>query len=110
MPKQQKQHMQEWQKIYEAAQKIHKIAPWEWMEEIDVFGVQNPETDGLGFVSVMGMLGEYYGISVYLGTRALYGFWAMQEEEPSGSPEALLELSQLQASFVGRKELEGDLY
>ncbi len=28
------------------------------MTEADIFGVQNPETDELGFVSVMGMLGE----------------------------------------------------
>ncbi len=41
------------------------------MTEGDVFGVQDPDTGELGFVSVMGMLGEHYAVSVYLGTRAV---------------------------------------
>ena len=97
---------EEWRKLYEAVIRIKEIAPWEWMTETDVFGVQNPETDELGFVSVMGLLGEHYAVAVYLGSEGLYGFWALQDTSPLGSPERLLEIPQLQASFEDRNELE----
>ena len=97
---------EEWRKLYEAVIRIKEIAPWEWMTETDVFGVQNPETDELGFVTVMGLLGEHYAVAVYLGSEGLYGFWALQDTSPLGSPERLLEIPQLQASFEDRNELE----
>jgi hypothetical protein len=46
--------IEEWRELYESAVRVKELAPWEWMTEADVFGVQNPETDELGFVSVMG--------------------------------------------------------
>ncbi len=61
--------LKEWRKLYEAAMRVKKIAPWDWMDETDIFGVQNPETDETGFVSVMGAGGEHFAIGVYLGCR-----------------------------------------
>jgi|GEM_PF-1998218 len=34
----------EWRKLYHAAIRLKEIAPWQWMTETDIFGVQNPET------------------------------------------------------------------
>lgn len=98
--------LDEWRKLYEAAIEIKKIAPWEWMEEMDIFGVQNPETGELGFVSIMGTLGEHLAISVYSGAKGLYGFWDLENAGPDEMPERLLEIPQLQASFEGRNELQ----
>lgn len=61
--------LEEWRKLHAAALQVKKHTPWEWMEEVDVFGVENPENGTVGFVSIMGMLGEFDGISVYLGRR-----------------------------------------
>lgn len=97
---------EEWRKLYEAAIDVKKLAPWEWMTETDVFGVQNPETDELGFVSVMGLLGEHFAISLYLGAEGLYAFWDFEDMGPLGSPEGLLEIPQIQASFEDRTELD----
>jgi hypothetical protein len=66
--------MEEWRELYEAVVRVKELSPWEWMTETDVFAVQNPETDELGFVSVMGMLGEHYAMSLYLGPEGIYGF------------------------------------
>jgi hypothetical protein len=60
---------------------IKTLAPWEWMSEDMVFGVQSPETDQLGFVSVMGMLGEHFSTAVYLGPEGLYGFGLSKRSE-----------------------------
>jgi hypothetical protein len=97
--------LEEWRGLYEAMARVKEIAPWEWMEETDVFGVQDPETDELGFVSVMGTLGEHYAIAVYLGARGLYDFWGLQDAGPLITPEQLLEVPQLQASFEDRDQL-----
>lgn len=98
--------LEEWRRLYEAAARLKEIAPWEWLMEDDLFGVQNPETSEFGFVSVMGTLGEHLAISVYLGPEGLYGFWDLEEAGPAGSPEQILEIPQLQASFEDRNELE----
>ncbi len=92
--------LEEWRTLHDAAIRVKELAPWQWMEEIDVFGVQNPETNDLGFVSVMGMLGEHFAISLYLGARALYQFWEFQRDPDP--PDRLLEFAQLQASFEDR--------
>lgn len=97
--------LEEWRRLYEAAARIKEIAPWEWLMEDDLFGVQNPETSEFGFVSVMGTLGEHFAISVYLGSEGLYGFWDLEEAGPFGNAEQVLEIPQLQASFEDRNEL-----
>ncbi len=91
----------EWQQLYDLMPQIKKLAPWEFMNEDMIFGVQNPATGEYGFVSVMGNLGEHLSIAVYLGARALYDFWAIHNEEMD--PMHILEIPQLQASFEDRE-------
>jgi len=97
--------LQEWRHLYEAAIRAKELAPWDWMNEVDIFGVENPETGDLGFVSVMGALGEHYAVGVYLGSWALYEFWSLVEAGPKAPPERILEIPQLQASFEDRTGL-----
>ncbi len=94
----------EWNRLYQAAIAFKDLAPWEWMEETDVFGIQNPETDELGFASIMGTLGEHLALALYLGAKGLQAFWHW--EETGVPPEDLFDLPlQLQASFEDRGEL-----
>jgi len=98
--------LQEWQGLYESAVRVKEISPWEWMTETDVFGVRSPETGELGFVSVMGMLGEHFAVSLYLGSEGINGFLDLQEMGPFADPEDLIQIPQLQASFENREELD----
>jgi hypothetical protein len=95
----------EWHRLYQATIRVKEIAPWEWMTETDIFGVQDPETGEIGFVSIMGMLGEHLAVAVYLGAEGLYSFWGFQQIADSAPPEALLGIPHLQASFEDRGEL-----
>jgi hypothetical protein len=97
--------LDEWSRLYQAAIRVKEMAPWDWMTESDLFGVENPETGELGFVSVMGTLGEHYAIAVYPGPEGLYGFWALYDAGTSAAPEEVLEIAQLQASFEDRDVL-----
>lgn len=95
----------EWSRLFQAAAQVKALAPWEWMEETDIFGVQDPESGETGFVSIMGALGEHYSVAVYLGARGLYGFWGLEEQAPDLAPEEVLTIPQLQASFEDRNDL-----
>lgn len=81
---------------------VKELAPWEWMEESDIFGIQMPETGKLGFISVMGMLGEHFAVAVYQGVKGLGGFWNIQRLGYAAPPELVLQIPQLQASFKDR--------
>lgn len=94
--------LDDWQKLYRLMAQIKNLAPWDWMEEGDIFGIQMPETGELGFVSVMGALGEHFAVAVYQGARGLGGFWNMQSKGPKLSPEIVLQVPQLQAAFEDR--------
>jgi hypothetical protein len=98
--------LDEWRALYAAAAQIKAAAPWEWLEETDIFGVQNPDKDEIGFISIMGMAGEHFSIAVYLGARGLYGFAAMQEAALEGDFEPFLLTPHMQASFEDREALE----
>jgi hypothetical protein len=84
--------IREWRGLYEAAVRVKEISPWEWMTEADIFGVQNPETGELGFVSVMGMLGEHYAVSLYLGSEGIHGYLNLQEMGPFTDPKDLIQI------------------
>jgi hypothetical protein len=87
------------------AAQIKALAPWQWMEETDVFGVEDPDTGEIGFVSIMGNVGEYEAVAVYPGAEGLYGFIDFQTD-PSPSQDRLLETPQVQVSFSEPKFLE----
>lgn len=101
-----KSEVQEWGALYGAAVRVKELAPWEWMTEADVFCVQSPETGELGLVSVMGMLGEYYAVDVYVGSEGIHGFLDLQEMGPFMDPDSLIQIPQLHASFENREELD----
>ncbi|MEJ2049527.1 MAG: hypothetical protein P8Y60_06755, partial [Calditrichota bacterium] len=87
------------------AGEIQSLAPWEWMEEQNIFGVDDPEGNYLGFVSIMGQIGQHFAIAVYLGPQGLYDFWEIQYADPTNTPDRILEVPQLQLSFESREQL-----
>ncbi len=98
-----------WRRLYDLAGQIKQLAPWEWMTEEDLFGVADPDSDQLMFISIMGMLGEHTSVSAYLGENALYDFLDFHDDPPDemslASAARLLSMRQLQASFEDRDML-----
>ncbi|MCO5189290.1 MAG: hypothetical protein M9928_09370 [Anaerolineae bacterium] len=95
----------QWQTLYAAAKAVQELAPWQWMTEVDLFGIEHPVTGELGFVSVMGQLGEHLAIAVYIGADGLSGFTRLLELGPMMTAEDVLLTPQLQASFENRSEI-----
>ncbi len=103
--------VEEWKKLYAVVGQVKELAPWKWMAEEQVFGVRNPESDEIGFVSVMGAAGEHFAVAVYPGAEALYGFLSLHYEGMEGlvddiAPSSVMELLQIQASFEDRGRLQ----
>ena len=95
--------IKEWRELYKLIVELKEIAPWQWLEEQDLIAVQNPETKEIGFVSVMGAIGEHHAIAVYLGEKGYYRFRDFQQSTPDTfSFQKILEMPQLQASFEDR--------
>lgn len=91
-----------WKRLYDLMAQVKELAPWEWMQEDDIFGIRMPGSQEVGFVSVMGMLGEHFAIAVYQGVKGLGGFWNIQAQGYDASPELVLQTPQVQASFEDR--------
>lgn len=99
--------MQEWKNLYQAAIEFKNIECWDWMDDSDLFGVQNPETGEVGYCCVLGAIGEVFGLVVYPGTEGLESYLKIQSGEivPEGL-ETLHFQDCLMASFDNRNDLK----
>jgi hypothetical protein len=75
------------------------------MQETDIFGVEDPDSGEIGFVSVMGNIGEFESVAVYRGAEGIFGFIDFQNDS-SASADRLLEIPEVQLSFTEPKFLE----
>jgi hypothetical protein len=91
--------------LLDLAIRVKQLKPWQWMEETDLIGMENPETREIGFISVMGSVGEYEAVALYLGAEGLHGFIDFVKDE-SATVARLIERPHLQAAFSERKYLE----
>lgn len=97
----------EWESLYEVAGRFKELACWKWMEDVDMFGVHNPETGTIGYCSVLGSLGKAYGMIVFQGLEGLQlNFEAMNPEIGSDPLTIACRQSFLSLSYSDRAELE----
>ncbi|MDY0019448.1 MAG: hypothetical protein RBT47_05540 [Anaerolineae bacterium] len=98
--------LDEWRSLYQAAMHFKEVAPWEWMNEDEVFGIKDPETGELGFASIMGALGEHLSLAIYRGAAGLYTFWVYHDMGEDAPPEGIMDIPHLQAAFGNRESLD----
>ena len=97
--------IQEWRSLYRAAIDFWQIQPWQWVNDTDLLGVKNPEDSEIGYCCVVGALGEFLGLVVYLGTEGLESYLKIQTSE-SPEEDVLSTGKCLTASFEDRKSLQ----
>jgi len=102
--------MSDWRALYQAALEFKEIEAWTWMYDSDVFGVQDPVSEEIGYCCVMGALGEIFALAVYQDSEGLASYFKIADQ--SSQPEDMLEMMEialvqkcLMASFGARKEL-----
>jgi hypothetical protein len=98
--------MEKWRDLFQAAQGFYQLAPWEWMWDSDVFGVQDPESKEVGYLCVLGNLGEVFGLVVYVGSKGFDGHVRMLARDPDTMDLDLIAGQRcLTAFFEDREEL-----
>ncbi len=101
----------EWRALYDAADELKALAPWEWMFDSDLFAVRDPASEQIGYCCVMGNLGEHYALAVYLGADGLRGYREVASGAYEDRPaEALFAQRCLMVSFEDRELLDKDSY
>lgn len=60
--------------LYEAAIAFRDLKPWTWMYASQMFIIHDDEKDIDGFCSIMGMMGEHFSLSVYLGQNGYQSY------------------------------------
>jgi hypothetical protein len=97
--------MDVWNELFEEANKFNKLQCWIWMDGGDLFAVQNPDSGEIGYCSVMGALGEVFGMAVYLGEEGLESMRKIQSDDLP--PEEVMYTQKcLLISFEDRAELD----
>jgi len=100
---------EQWRELYDAAIRFKAIECWNYMYDSEVFGVQNPETEEIGYCCIMGNLGEHFALAAYLGTEGLKGYLRIASREGFSLPNEALHCHKcLMASFEDREYLEKD--
>jgi hypothetical protein len=98
--------LEEWRALFDAAAAFRSDAPWAWMTDAMLFGVQNPESGETGYCCVLGAGGISYGLNVYTGTRGLLGYSAMLQHRRKGRFDTILLQCCHSASFEDRQTLQ----
>ncbi|MBI5036697.1 hypothetical protein HZC09_05130 [Candidatus Micrarchaeota archaeon] len=97
---------EEWRELYSAALAFKELAPWEWMNDGDIFGVKDPASGEVGYCCVMGAMGEHYALGLYLGSEGLNSLLKINSGEFSRCPEEGFYVQKcLMVSFEDRKYL-----
>ena len=72
--KQIKVEIEDWAELYKAFMEFKELECWYWIFDSDLFGVQNPEDKRTGYCCIMGKLGRYKALALYLGTEGLESY------------------------------------
>jgi len=97
-----------WKDLYDAAGEFKALAPWQWMYDSDIFGVQNPETGEMGYCCIMGRAGEHFAMAVYPGEKGLFSFFNLlrSADEINPDPDLLFDQNCIKVSFEDRKDMD----
>lgn len=66
-----------WKRLYEVSYRLFDLAPWNWMYEVDVFGIHDEYTDNLHYCSILGANYVEKGLAMYKGRS---GFAVFEEQ------------------------------
>lgn len=96
--------IEKWREIHRAASELFSLAPWEYLEENEIFGIRTSLTGRTYFISVMGSLGQVLAVSAYEGSSALMGFWELHEGQ--ADPGKVLAIPHMMLSFDDKKYVD----
>lgn len=102
----------DYEKLYQMAFAYRDRRLWEKLEDDQIYAVQ--VGDRVGYVNIMGLLGEHIALAVYPGQEGMDGLWRIlqvqtNEESESEMLAAGLGQNALHCEFVPQEEMEKDV-
>ena len=99
-------------RLFELAFQYKKTKLWKEMFENQLFAVRLPRRR-IGYVSIMGILGEHNAVALYVGDEGLKSYFTLSSDEfqfldESDYNPSLLNNISLQVAFDGKEYLEPD--
>ncbi|MEI6782038.1 MAG: hypothetical protein WCQ21_14090 [Verrucomicrobiota bacterium] len=93
-----------WRELYAAAASFQLLAPWQWMHDTHILGINNEH--GVRLVSVLGNLGEVFGLASYRGSVGANFLLRLRSGQfGPESPDARFYQDALLADFVPQNDL-----
>lgn len=91
---------EEYLALYQAAGQLREQKPWDTLGAGDLVGVRDPETGVTGYCGLLGQMGEYFALHVYLGGEGMDAYKALVDagDDLEGEP------SQLNLMLAGRSQ------
>lgn len=83
-----------WKNLFEAAVRFRDQKPWKYFNNSHVFGVQDPNSDTIGWCVIMGSADTAYGMQVYQGDEGFEGYVNIMNSWMTGMDPTLLSVSQ----------------
>ncbi len=91
-----------WRQLYQLASRLQTLAPWRWMDDTHILGINNQL--GTRLLSVLGNMGEVFGLVSYQGTvGANHLLGLLRGELSPEDPEAHFYQDALLLDFVPRQ-------
>ncbi|MDQ0157099.1 plasmid pRiA4b ORF-3 family protein [Robertmurraya andreesenii] len=98
-----------WPHLLSLAKQFNELAPWEYLDDDQIFAVQDPQSGEYFYCSIMGALGEEFGLAAFIGQDGL----AFLKGIVAGSvinEDAIYQNHSIVLSFCNRDELTPDDY
>ena len=92
-----------WRELYAAAVQFQTLAPWRWMGDRETIGVDNEY--GVRMLSIMGGLGEVFGLAGYRGTDGINQLLLLRSGLVEAGRDSVYCQDALLVDFTLRREL-----
>lgn len=97
-----------WNDLFDVADELKQLKPWEYLKDYQVIVVEHPETEIMLFISVLGAGGQEFGLAIYTGEsgrKALENIYLDNITE-----DYYFDIQSLNVSYVNRDELSNEDY
>ncbi|GDY18839.1 hypothetical protein LBMAG56_01840 [Verrucomicrobiota bacterium] len=96
------------QALVAAAHQVFQLTPWKFMDDRHLVGLRDDVTGELRVASVMGSLGEVFGVAINRGPSGLGWIHklATRQDDPEDTAAYLESLDALKAEWVRKPEME----
>lgn len=109
-PERKEASLEEWRLLYETAQKLKELRPWEQFWTMDLIALQ--EGDHIAFAVILGKGGECYGVSIYENLEGFNDFLMLCDQKSLNVTQTYASMNQnnLTCYWGNRDDLSKEQY